>query len=183
MKKAIILFLLIFAIGCTKTTYGKPTITPAESTEETIVEETMKTGVEEEVIEEVAIASEEKVAEEELSPEEKAKTIFRDIMFDYDKYSIRPEARPALDAVSSFLNENMGLNVIVEGHCDERGTNEYNLALGEKRAKSTKKYLVSLGVSPSRIIVVTYGEEKTLCSDNSESCWQSNRRAHFVVAK
>ena len=77
----------------------------------------------------------------------------------------------------------MGLNVIVEGHCDERGTNEYNLALGEKRAKSTKKYLVSLGVSPSRVIIVTYGEEKPLCSDSNESCWQSNRRAHFVVAK
>ncbi len=183
MKKSIILILLIFAIGCTKTKYVKPTITPAESTDETIVEETMKTDVEEEVIEEVAIATEDKVDEEAISPEEKAKNIFKDVLFDYDKYSIRPEARPTLDAVSSFLNENMELNVIVEGHCDERGTNEYNLALGEKRAKSTKKYLVSLGVAPSRVIIVTYGEEKTLCSDRTESCWQSNRRAHFVVAK
>ena len=183
MKKAIILILLIFAIGCTKTKYVKPTEQPAEPAEETIIEETMKPEVEEEVIEEAAIAREERVVEEALSPEEKAKSIFRDVLFDYDKYSIRPGERPTLDAVSSFLNENMGLNVIVEGHCDERGTNEYNLALGEKRAKSTKKYLVSLGVSPSRVIIVTYGEEKPLCSDSNESCWQSNRRAHFVVAK
>jgi peptidoglycan-associated lipoprotein len=183
MRKIIIVLLLIFAIGCKKT-YVRTPDEPIKPAEEAVEEEVMMPEeVKEEVIEEVAIAKEERITEEELSPEEKAKSIFKDVLFDYDKYNIKPDARPTLDAVSSFLNENTGMNVIVEGHCDERGTNEYNLALGEKRAKSTKNYLVSLGVSPARIIIVTYGEEKPVCTDRDEACWQSNRRAHFVVAK
>ncbi len=183
MKKMIIVLLLIFAIGC-KDKYVRTTDESIKPADETVTEEVMTSeGVKEEVIEEVSIAKEEQITEEELSPEEKAKSIFKDVLFDYDKYNIRPEARSTLDAVSTFLNDNTGLNVIVEGHCDDRGTNEYNLALGEKRAKSTKNYLVSLGVSPSRVIIMTYGEEKPVCMDRDEACWQSNRRAHFVVSK
>lgn len=183
MKKIIIVFLLIFAIGC-KDKYVRTTDESSKPADETVTEEVMTSeGVKEEVIEEVGIATEEQITEEEMSPEEKAKSIFKDVLFDYDKYNIRPEARSTLDEVSTFLNENKGLNVIIEGHCDDRGTNEYNLALGEKRAKSTKNYLVSLGVSPSRVIIMTYGEEKPVCMDRDEACWQSNRRAHFVVSK
>lgn len=190
MKKIVIVLLLIFAVGCAKRDYVKTS--PRETVKpsgEAVTEEMVTPGgeegaLEEEVVEEANIAREEEpVSEEGLSPEEMAKSIFQDVLFDYDKYNIRPEARPILDAVSSFLNENYAVNIIIEGHCDERGTNEYNLALGEKRAKSTKDYLVSLGVSPDRVIIVTYGEEKPLCTEKNEDCWQQNRRAHFVVSQ
>jgi peptidoglycan-associated lipoprotein len=81
------------------------------------------------------------------------------------------------------MNKNKGANITIEGHCDERGTNEYNLALGEKRAKSAMDYLVSLGVSSSRMGMITYGEENPVCVQKNEACWQKNRRAHFIFIK
>lgn len=185
MKKVLIVFLLIITIGCTKK-YSKPTeevITPEETVKEEVVKPEKAEGMEEEVVEEVVVFEEEKVVESAISVEEQAKSIFQDILFDYDKYDIRPDARPVLNAAASFLNKNKEINIVVEGHCDERGTNEYNLALGEKRSKAAKNYLVSLGVSPERMIVITFGEEKPVCSEQNESCWQNNRRAHFVIVK
>ena len=180
MKKLVAVCLLIFAVSCTKT-YTRPSEEEVKPPKE-IQEEVMK--VEEEAPEEIAYARDEQIGERDLSPAEVAevaKMVFSDIHFDYDKYNIRPDARPMLDQVASFMSENGDYNIVIEGHCDERGTNEYNLALGERRAKSTKNYLVSLGVSSPRISTVTFGEEKPLCTDTSETCWQSNRRAHFVV--
>lgn len=185
MKRLLIILLLVFAVGCSK----KYTPSPVETTsvpEEPIQEETI--DLKEEVIEEVEIPrdemiSEEDMASQEMSAEEKAQQVFQDVLFDYDRYDIRGEARPILDAVASFLNDEKDLNIALEGHCDERGTNEYNLALGEKRAKATKDYLVSLGTSPDRITIVTYGEEKQICTDQTETCWQQNRRAHFVILR
>jgi peptidoglycan-associated lipoprotein len=183
MKKLLIALLLIVAVGCAPKKSLKPPEKPAEP-EATIKEETMKPEMEEEVVEEMAVPSEdERFKESVMAPEEEAKTVFRDVLFDYDKYNIRADARPVLDDVASFLNRNKTLNIAIEGHCDERGTNEYNLALGEKRAKSTKDYLISLGVSPDRMIIITYGEEKPVCVDQTESCWQKNRRSHFVIVK
>jgi len=104
------------------------------------------------------------------------------VLFDFDKYNIRDDARPTLDAIASYLKQNAQVNITIEGNCDERGTNEYNLALGERRAKSARDYLSSLGVSPSRISVVTYGEEKPVCTEQNETCWQKNRRDHFVAS-
>lgn len=103
-----------------------------------------------------------------------------DIHFDYDKYDIRQNDIPTLKKVASALQKYPKLRVIIEGHCDERGTNEYNFALGQKRANSAKQYLITLGVSSSRIDIISYGEEKPLCSEQNETCWQKNRRAHFV---
>jgi peptidoglycan-associated lipoprotein len=103
--------------------------------------------------------------------------LFNDIFFDYDKYKIRTDARPILDTAASALHENSEQNIIIEGHTDERGTNEYNLALGEKRAKATMHYLRALGISPARMTIMTFGEEKPLCTSQNESCWQRNRRA------
>lgn len=180
MKKLCVLVLLLFAISCTKT-YTRPAEEEVKPSQE-IKEEVMK--VEEEAPEEITYAKEESIGERDLSPSEVAevaKTVLDDIHFDYDKYNIRPDARPMLDQVASFLSGNGEYNIVIEGHCDDRGTNEYNLALGERRAKSTKNYLVSLGISSSRISTVTFGEEKPLCADQNEMCWQRNRRAHFVV--
>ena len=178
MKKLFICFLLIVAVGCAKK-HTKPTdevVTPeVEVIEEVIVVE------DDQVVDEITFAGEEGIRERELSAEEKA--IFTDVFFDFDRYNIRPDARPVLDEIASFMIENNKLEIVLEGHCDERGTNEYNLALGERRAQSTKNYLRSLGVAQSRMMAITYGEEKPLCTEKNELCWKNNRRAHFVVGQ
>jgi peptidoglycan-associated lipoprotein len=105
----------------------------------------------------------------------------KDIFFDFDKYDIRPEDAKTLDANASWLKANPDQLVLIEGHCDERGTNEYNLALGERRAKAAMNYLVSQGVQASRITIISYGEERPVCTEHSEACWSKNRRSHFLV--
>ncbi len=119
---------------------------------------------------------------EEVKSASNPKSDVNDILFDYDRYIIRQDARPSLNAAGSYLKKQREVNVVIEGHGDERGTNEYNLALGEKRAKATKRYLQSLGIAPSRVATVTYGEEKPLCSNSKESCWQRNRRSSIKLS-
>ncbi len=105
----------------------------------------------------------------------------KDIHFDFDKYDIRPGDAKTLDANAGWLKSNPDQLVLIEGHCDERGTNEYNLALGERRAKAAMNYLVSQGVQAGRITIISYGEERPLCTEHNEACWSQNRRAHFLV--
>jgi peptidoglycan-associated lipoprotein len=105
----------------------------------------------------------------------------RDIYFDFDKYEIRAGDAKMLDANAAWLKSNPDHLVLIEGHCDERGTNEYNLALGERRAKSTMNYLVAQGVQANRITIISYGEERPVCTEHTEECWAKNRRAHFLV--
>jgi len=107
----------------------------------------------------------------------------RDIHFEFDRYEIRPGAAKILDANAAWLKANGHHLVLIEGHCDDRGTNEYNLALGERRAKATMNYLVSRGIAADRIAVISYGEERPLCTDRDEACWLANRRAHFLVKR
>lgn len=108
---------------------------------------------------------------------------FKDINFDYDRYDIREDAKLTLKSVSDYLIKDAKVKILVEGHCDERGTSEYNLGLGDKRAKSTRDYLLSLGVPSSRIDTISYGKEKPLCEEHTEDCFAKNRRAHFVILK
>jgi peptidoglycan-associated lipoprotein len=105
----------------------------------------------------------------------------RDVYFDFDKYDVRADDAKTLDGNATWLKSNANNLVLIEGHCDERGTNEYNLALGERRAKSTMNYLVSQGIQANRITIISYGKERPVCSEKSEGCWQKNRRAHFLV--
>jgi peptidoglycan-associated lipoprotein len=105
----------------------------------------------------------------------------RDIHFDFDKYDIRPGDAKILDGNAGWLKSHENYLVLIEGHCDERGTNEYNLALGERRAKATMNYLVSQGVQANRMTIISYGEERPLCTEHNEACWAKNRRAHFLV--
>jgi peptidoglycan-associated lipoprotein len=105
----------------------------------------------------------------------------KDIQFDFDKYDIRPGDAKILDEDAKWMKSNSNALVLIEGHCDERGTNEYNLALGERRAKSTMNYLVSQGVQANRITLISYGEERPQCAEKTEACWAKNRRAHFLV--
>ena len=105
----------------------------------------------------------------------------KDINFDFDKYVIRPGDAKILDANSAWLKSNSAALLLIEGHCDERGTNEYNLALGERRAKATMNHLVSQGVQASRITIISYGKERPVCREKTEGCWARNRRAHSLV--
>jgi peptidoglycan-associated lipoprotein len=107
----------------------------------------------------------------------------RDAYFDFNKADIRPDARQALAKTAEFLRNNPGVRATVEGHCDERGSTEYNLALGDRRAAAVKQYLVSLGISADRISTVSFGKEKPFCTQSNEACWQQNRRGHFVPAQ
>lgn len=106
----------------------------------------------------------------------------RDVNFAFDRYDLSPEARDILKGHATWLKANPPAKVEVEGHCDDRGTNEYNLALGAKRAETVKRYLMDLGVAADRLSTISYGEELPMCKDQSESCWARNRRAHFVVS-
>jgi peptidoglycan-associated lipoprotein len=113
----------------------------------------------------------------------KEEEIFRDIYFDYDQYDIRADAVTVLQDISSWMLKNTSSNLLIEGHCDDRGTSEYNLALGDRRAKAVRDYLAALGVRSARMEILSYGEEQPICLERSESCWTKNRRAHFVVAR
>ena len=133
----------------------------------------------------------EEIGEEqaELIPEEESardKTFaetseLEDVHFDFDKYNIRPDAKEILNKNALWLKEHGEVYIQVEGHCDERGTVEYNLALGQRRATSVRSYLIRLGISPKRISTISYGEEKPLDPGYNEEAWAKNRRAHFLI--
>lgn len=108
--------------------------------------------------------------------------VFEDIHFEYDKYRIMPGDEPILQRIARWLKENEDVKVLIEGHCDERGTNEYNMALGEQRALAARRYLVTLGIAGDRLSTISYGEEQPLDSASTEEAWAKNRRAHFTVS-
>ncbi len=195
MKKILILLLLVSVIGCASKQVQDDVVyrqaAKCKGDLYSLGDVDCETGAllskeAKEVIVEDAAITEEDIKDIDLSNEEvrrEIELVFKDILFDYDKYVIRDDARPYFSAIASWLNEHRRTRIIIEGHCDERGTNEYNLALGEKRAKAAMNYLVSLGVSSSRMTFITYGEEKPVCTSHSAGCWQLNRRAHFVVTE
>jgi peptidoglycan-associated lipoprotein len=105
----------------------------------------------------------------------------KDIYFDFDKANIRPDAATTLMANAAWMKENPRSSILIEGHCDERGTTEYNLALGQRRAQSARDFLVAQGIPGGRIAMISYGKERPSCTESTESCWARNRRAHFLV--
>jgi len=107
--------------------------------------------------------------------------LLKPIFFDFDKYDIRPADTEILKGNSALLKKFPNVKIQIEGHCDERGTNEYNLALGERRANSTKKYLTSLGITADRVSTISYGEEKPFDPGHNEEAWAKNRRSHFLI--
>jgi len=116
-----------------------------------------------------------------VDPNVQYMSILKAIHFDFNKYFIRADAKPTLEGIASLLKSNPSWKVLIEGHCDERGTNEYNLGLGEQRALSTKRYLGSLGVPESRFQTISYGEERPVALGHDEEAWAKNRRAEFRV--
>jgi peptidoglycan-associated lipoprotein len=134
-----------------------------------------------------AAIREEELKEDQLKTEserlQSAREMFEneDILFEFDSASLSVEAQEILRAKAAWLRENPGARVTIEGHCDERGTNEYNLALGDRRAFSCKSFLVDLGIADSRLTTISYGEERPLDSSSTEDAWAKNRRVHFVI--
>jgi peptidoglycan-associated lipoprotein len=115
----------------------------------------------------------------EVSEEDLFGQNVKDAYFDFDKYNIRPDAEQALTADADFLKAHAGIRFTIEGHCDERGSEEYNLGLGDRRANSAKNFLMNLGVAEERIGTISYGKSRPVCTESNEDCWQRNRRAHF----
>jgi peptidoglycan-associated lipoprotein len=105
----------------------------------------------------------------------------KDVYFDFDRYDLNADARTILRGNADWLKSNPRARVEIEGHCDERGTGEYNLALGAKRAQAVREYLTSLGIDGARLSTISYGEEIPICKEQSEECWRQNRRARFVI--
>lgn len=123
------------------------------------------------------------VATSNATEEELFSQNVKDIFFDYDKYDVRAADQGSLRGDAAFLQQHSNIHITIEGHCDERGSTEYNLALGTSRADSVKNALIQAGISGDRIKTVTMGKEKPFCTESNESCWQQNRRGHFVYEK
>lgn len=120
------------------------------------------------------------VHEEDTSETAEYRFYNQDIHFSFDDYSLSVEARNILKDKAQWMKENPEVSIIIEGHCDERGTSEYNLALGDRRAQSAKSFLVDIGINEKRIRTISYGEERPLDPESNESAWAKNRRAHFI---
>ena len=178
MKKIFFLaiILTVVAFGCAEKKVVKPSEQPQTGTTEQTGKE--GTAAKETVTEEQTA----KIQSKELpSKTEEHPGMFPDIHFDYDKYDIREDGKPVLKSLADYLIKNPSEKVLIEGHCDERGTTEYNLSLGERRAANVKKYLVALKILEVRISTISYGKERPLDPGHTEEAWARNRRAHIVV--
>jgi peptidoglycan-associated lipoprotein len=161
---------------------GVKTVTPTESTSYHLVARGEGGMTDATVRVTVNQASSASASDADLSAAAEAefKSNIQDIFFDYDTYDVRGDAQATLSKSASYLLNHLNLKVVIGGYCDERGSNEYNLALGQNRADSTKNALVKAGVAASRLRVVSYGKEKPFCTESNEACWQQNRRAGFT---
>ena len=178
----VLVFLMIFMVpACSKKRISSEPTTTAE--------EEARRRAEEEARQKQMSLQEGELKEESLSEQmakerkETERSIFEneDIYFEFDSVRLTPEAQERLKKKAEWLRENPGAIVIIEGHADNRGTNEYNLALGEGRAQSAKVFLVDLGIKVSRLSTISYGEERPLDPGQTEEAWAKNRRAHFVI--
>jgi peptidoglycan-associated lipoprotein len=125
--------------------------------------------------------TEEEIFSKKTVDELNAEMPLADVRFDYDEFAIREDQRATLQKNAEYLKRWPTVRATVEGHADSRGTNQYNLALGERRANSTKEYLVGLGIASDRLLVVSKGEETPACTEETEACWERNRRGHFII--
>ena len=181
LSAAVILAALILFTGCHKKVSTRSEEAPPQA-----VTQQPEALQQPKAPEKISEKRDESVVSSDLTPayaegKEVKEGMFADIMFEYDKYDVKESYKSELQAVAAWMTKTGSATLSVEGSCDERGTNEYNLALGDRRAKAVKDYLVSLGVLSSRIETISYGEEKPVCTEQSEECWTKNRRAHLVI--
>lgn len=172
----------LFTVSCTKKTVTSDTdVTQPVEDKDLKAKEAAEKARQEELAKQRAL--EEERLKEEAAKIEAARNQFvmEDIFFDFDSFAIIPEAQDILSSKAEWLQNNPDISVTIEGHCDERGTIEYNLALGDRRAQSAKDFLINLGIAESRLNTISYGEERPVVSDSNENAWAKNRRAHFVI--
>jgi peptidoglycan-associated lipoprotein len=179
MKKLLVLVSILGLLFSVSACKKKVTVTPPPSPP--AVEEKPKAEPEK-----VPTIKEPELTEEEIFRMKSLEELNREsplqrIHFDFDKYFIRDDMKPILEKNAQWLKKFPSVKILIEGHCDERGTEEYNMALGEKRAKSTMNYLISLGISPERIKIISYGKSRPLDPGHNEEAWALNRRAEFVI--
>lgn len=179
MKKYLIIALAIvlvfsFAVSCKK----KPKEVPPPPPQ--VQEQPKIEKVEQPVVKEPALSEEQLYLQKSLEQINKEKPL-ANIYFDYDKAMVREDAKPVLETNASWLNKFRTIKILIEGHCDERGTEEYNLALGEKRAKAAMDYLTTLGISSDRVKIISYGKSQPLDPGHNDAAWQKNRRDQFLV--
>jgi peptidoglycan-associated lipoprotein len=192
MRKVICLMMMGLLIGLTAGCAQRTAVSEGQvsvTDEAPSAEEAPKAEVEE--VAKVSLPGEEISAEEIARAEEgglegrvvnTSELSYKDILFDFDRYEIKEEAQGILMELANWLINNKNGVVLLEGHCDERGTNQYNLALGDRRANSAKDFLVASGVPLRKINTISYGEERPECTDHNEKCWKLNRRAHYIVS-
>jgi peptidoglycan-associated lipoprotein len=181
MKKSIIYALAIvlafsFAVACKKKPKEVPP-PPPQVQEQAPVEK-----VEPPKVQEPQLTEEEMFLQKSLDQINREKPLGT-VYFDYDSAAIRSDAKPVLDADAAWLKKFRTVKILAEGHCDERGTEEYNLALGEKRAKAVQDYLLSSGIAPDRIKIISYGKSQPINPGHDESAWQMNRRVQFLITE
>ena len=180
---ALAVLVIFFTAACSKTKISSEPVT-MPTTEEEAARRAEEEARQRELERQKALA-EENLKEEGLTLDkiEDDKTIFEneDIYFEFDSVQLTPEAQEILTKKGSWLRDNPTATVTIEGHCDNRGTNEYNLALGEGRAQSAKTFLMDLGIEDSKLNTISYGEERPLDPRQTEGAWAKNRRAHFVI--
>ena len=172
----IVAFSFLFLAGCQKRAITKPGEGPGVAKEQ-------PGAVEQKAPEKITEQKPEAVTSRDIDAQaaEGRSGMFKDIFFAYDRYDVEDSYKSDLQSVASWMIKNSAATVMIEGHTDERGTNEYNLALGDRRAKAVKDFIVSLGVQSSRVETISYGEERPACNEETEECWARNRRAHFLV--
>jgi peptidoglycan-associated lipoprotein len=180
MKKVAIVVILcvvalVFLVSCKAKVEQAPP-PPPQVEEQPAIEE----------VEEAPVVEEPELTEEEIFMQKTLEEVNAEkpmemIHFDFDKYFIREDAMPVLESNAAWLKKFPTVKILIEGHCDERGTEEYNLALGEKRSKSTMDYLISLGISADRLKIISYGKSQPLDHGHNEIAWQKNRRAQFII--
>jgi peptidoglycan-associated lipoprotein len=176
MLKVVLVVLFLFGglVGCAKTP-------PPDSMD--MAGDQAKVAQSDMSQQEEAKGVDDKSMQGEAVPSHEAMAGMQRIYFDFDQFTLSDEARGILAENAKYLQTMNNVQVVIEGHCDERGSDEYNLALGESRALAAKSYLVSLGINPSRLSVISYGEEKPLVNDSGEEAWAQNRRAEFKAVK
>ena len=188
MKKNLtwMVIFVLFTFGMTIFTgcAEKKSVVKSDTTQ---VQETAPTSIPQETAQKASPAEAAKIKDSAVEQSSlmgaTAKSPVSDINFDFDSSAIGPDARKILNVNADFFSKNKVSAVVVEGHCDERGTAEYNMALGQRRAQETKKYLVNLGIKESTIRTISYGEERPLDPGNTEEAWAKNRRAHFLISR
>ncbi len=187
-KKSLWLFVLVLCFGlmvwgCPKKTVMKEEPSVKKEREEATRIEREAKAKEEEAKRELEKFEKSLVAKKEPGIEGVIfeSSLLKDIHFDFDKYDIRPQDAEILKENAALLKKYPKVKIQIEGHCDERGTNEYNMALGERRANSTKNYLISLGIPAERMTTISYGEERPVDPGHNEEAWAKNRRAHFII--